>query len=132
MADRPPPASAEAARALLAAERADPASRPDLRFVLALYAAREEGRALDAAETARAAALPEPAAAQYLAEYLESGLLAADPDAPPGRPRYRLTATTAADAALMIEALTLAATPARAAAPPPPPARRPAPPASQW
>lgn len=120
-----PAALLQAARALLAEECADPASRPDWRFVLALYAATEEGTGLTAPEAALIATLPERTAARYLEEYRQADLAAADPAEPPEPVRYRLTPEAAADAALWVEAL--APTPARAAPPPPPQAPRRAP-----
>jgi hypothetical protein len=122
-----PAALLKAARALLAEACADPESRPDWRFVLALHAATEEGRSLNTAEAALIAALPERTAARYLEDYRQAGLAAADPG---DRFRYRLTPKAAADAALWVEAL--APTPARAAPPPPPQAPRRAPRGWQW
>jgi hypothetical protein len=126
------PAGADAARALLAEDLADPASRADFRFVFALYAATLDGRGLTAGEVARAAALPERQAATWLEEYREAGMAERDPDVPPDPPRYRLSEKTRGETALVVEALTLAAIPVRAAAPPPPQARPRAPPGWQW
>lgn len=124
-----------AVRALLAEEPDHAARLPapsdaEWRFLLVLYEATLDGRALTPAEAAEAAAVPAqlaPAIATNLASqhFLE----------PTGQGEpLRLTDRARDHLALWIDALTPLAelTPDRATAAAPPPARRPGPRASRW
>jgi hypothetical protein len=125
--DAPAPELA-AVRALLAAERARaapalPPSDAEWRFLLALYEAALDGRALTPSAAAEAAAVP-LALAPAIADNFESqDFLAADSGG-----TLRLTGLACDHLAIWVEALTPLVTPRRAAAAAPPQGRPPEPP----
>ncbi|HEY0314157.1 MAG TPA: hypothetical protein VGC56_16910 [Allosphingosinicella sp.] len=124
----------QAARALLAEERdraarALPSLDPDWRFLLALYEAELDGRALNPAQAAEAAAIP-PEAVEPAADHFQSqDFLVRAPNG-----ALRLTEEACEHMAVWVAALNPIPgfNPYRAAAGAPPPEPPPEPPGSRW